>query len=378
MEAATTTGAAEAQVASAKPLICIVDGSSDVSGAFVAARREAILLADEADFVLLMSNRSRIPDEQLKAFVRVYRLPIVSLRRSVWVALMYLPALLYCSWLIRGILRRERCSRLQFNDFHFAHGAVLRALGYRGRIATWVRLDPLKFGTIGRLWLALARLSSDRLIAVSKYIRGRVAAPDVEIVFDPVPDVPVLMPSSEPNLVFMGSYQTIKGQKEAIEAFHRIAGKHPAARLIFYGSDLGLPGSQAYFAELQDQAKLGAGAERIEFRPIVKDPADALKSARAALCFSRSEPFGLVCQEASAYGIPMIATRSGGPEEIIEDGHTGYLVDVDDVAAMSNRMDQLLSDPELARRLGAAGPEIVRKRFRPSDYANSLRHIYDL
>ncbi|HET9813264.1 MAG TPA: glycosyltransferase family 4 protein [Sphingomicrobium sp.] len=363
----------------AKPVICIVDGSADVSGAFVAARREASLLGDVAEFVLLMSDKSRIPEDQLRSFARVYRLPIVSLRRSAWSALAYIPALLRCSLEIHRILRRERCGRLQFNDFHFAHGAVLRALGYRGRIVTWVRLDPRMFGKIGALWLALARRSSDRLVAVSEFIRRRVGLPGTEILFDPTPDVPVLgVSTAEPVLVFMGSYQRVKGQDAAIEAFDRIARRHGDARLAFYGSDMGLPGSIAFLDRLRDRARRGDGAGRIEFRPAVGDPAEVLKLARAALCLSRTEPFGLVCQEASACGIPVIATRSGGPEEIIEDGVSGYLVDVDDVAAIAARMDELLSDAALARKLGLAGAELVRTRFPAADYKAAFRNVFDL
>src|SRR5690349_13393018 len=189
------------------PVICIVDGSTDVSGAFIAARREAMLLADAAEFVLLTSNESRIDQDQLAPFARVHRLPLVSLQRSALSAIVYLPALLYCSWLVFRILRREKCTRLQLNDFHFAHGAVLRLLGYRGRIVTVIRSNPERFGSIGRLWLRLALGSSDELVAVSQSVRRRMPWPQrVQVLYDPTPDSPVLGASAEPNLVLMGNY----------------------------------------------------------------------------------------------------------------------------------------------------------------------------
>ncbi|HMJ06724.1 MAG TPA: glycosyltransferase family 4 protein [Chthoniobacterales bacterium] len=335
-------------------------------------------MAQDAEFVLFLSNKSRIAEDQLKPFARVYRLPLVSLRKSLGSALIYLLALLYCSWLMRGILRRERCERLQLNDFHFAHGAVLRMFGYSGRIVTWFRLDPARYGIIGSVWVRLARLSSNRLVVVSRYIRGQVRARTVDVVFDPVPETTMIGSSAEPNFVFMGSYQHLKGQDAAIDAFHRIAAKHERAELSFHGSDMGLPGSRAFLSELRKRAENGPGAGRIHFRPFVKDPADALGSARVALCFSRSEPFGLVCQEASAHGLPVIATRSGGPEEIVEDGVSGFLVDVDDVPAMARRMDELLSDIELARKFGVAGAALVRERFPAERYQQQFREIFGL
>jgi glycosyltransferase involved in cell wall biosynthesis len=74
----------------------------------------------------------------------------------------------------------------------------------------------------------------------------------------------------------------------------------------------------------------------------------------------------------------VVATRSGGPEEIIEDGVTGYLVDVGDVNAMAARMDKLLSDPRMARTMGLAGAELVRKRFPVEDYSKEIRRAFDL
>jgi glycosyltransferase involved in cell wall biosynthesis len=362
-----------------RPVICIVDGSTDVSGAFVAAQREGLLLADAAEFVLLTSNESRIGRDQLAPFVRVHRLPLVSVRRSAWSAFVYLPALLYCSWLMLRLLRREKCTRLQLNDFHFAHGAVLRFLGYRGRIVTLIRSNPERFGSIGRLWLRLALQSSDELVAVSESVRRRMSWPQrVQVLYDATPEAPVLGASAEPNLVLMGNYDPRKGHREAIQAFQKIADKHPSARLLLYGSDMGLAGQCANLLALQKAAREGPGADRIEFREFVAEPAEALRHARAALSFSHSESFSLVCQEASAHGIPVIATRSGGPEEIVADGMTGYLVDVGDVDAMAQRMDELLSDPGLARKLGMTGAQLVRARFSPSDYANAIRRLYQL
>lgn len=366
-------------MSAARPVICIVDGSTDVSGAFIAAQREAGSLADSAEFVLLTSKESRIGGAQLAPFARVHRLPLVSLRRSAWSALIYLPALLYCSSLMLRLLRRENCTRLQLNDFHFAHGSVLRLLGYRGRIVTFIRSNPERFGSIGRIWLQRALRMSDALVAVSESVRRRMPWPErVQLLYDATPDVPVLGASAEPNLVLMGNYDPRKGHGDAIAAFHRIADEHHSARLLLYGSDMGLAGQRANLLALRKAATDGPGHDRIEFREFVADPADALRDARAALSFSHSESFSLACQEASAHGIPVIATRSGGPEEIVEDGVSGYLVNVGDVDAMAQRMDELLSDPELARKLGMAGAELVRKRFSAREYARRMRQIFQL
>ena len=64
------------------------------------------------------------------------------------------------------------------------------------------------------------------------------------------------------------------------------------------------------------------------------------------------EPFGLVVAEAMASGLPVIASSSGGPAEMISDRRNGLLVDPTDVDALAAAMRELADDSELRRRLG--------------------------
>jgi alpha-maltose-1-phosphate synthase len=84
-------------------------------------------------------------------------------------------------------------------------------------------------------------------------------------------------------------------------------------------------------------------------------------------CYGRavnvSELLGLVVLEAMASGTPVVASRIGGLPEIIEDGQTGFLTPPGDVSALHERLDQLLRDPDLARRLGTNARAAVLDRF---------------
>lgn len=164
-------------------------------------------------------------------------------------------------------------------------------------------------------------------------------------------------------MLFVGNYIHGKGQQEAISAFQLIADRFPAATLVFHGGDMGLDKNRDYLAGLRRQAAAGPGAERIIFGPFLSDLADVRGRAGIALNFSHSESFSLTCLEASASGLPVIATRCGGPEEIIEHGVTGILVPVGDVPVMAEAMETLLGDGERAARMGEAGGEVVAQRF---------------
>ncbi|MFC1734805.1 glycosyltransferase [Candidatus Hydrogenedentota bacterium] len=75
------------------------------------------------------------------------------------------------------------------------------------------------------------------------------------------------------------------------------------------------------------------------------------------------EPFGLIAVEAMASGLPVIATRVGGLQTIVEDGVTGFLVEPGDSLALSEKIKLLLDNPKLRQEMGAKGRERAEKVF---------------
>jgi glycosyltransferase involved in cell wall biosynthesis len=78
---------------------------------------------------------------------------------------------------------------------------------------------------------------------------------------------------------------------------------------------------------------------------------------------SAKEGFGLVFIEAMAHGKPVIGARAGGAAEVIEHGLTGMLVEFGNVREIVRTLDDLLSKPELMRRMGEAGRKETQARF---------------
>jgi colanic acid/amylovoran biosynthesis glycosyltransferase len=90
---------------------------------------------------------------------------------------------------------------------------------------------------------------------------------------------------------------------------------------------------------------------------------DQLAWADVLLLPSLSEGISNAVLEAMAAGLPVIATRCGGMDEVIDDGADGFLVDVGDVEAMQDRLVRVADDRGLAARLGRAAGERARAEF---------------
>ncbi|TKJ35551.1 glycogen synthase [Blastococcus sp. CCUG 61487] len=95
------------------------------------------------------------------------------------------------------------------------------------------------------------------------------------------------------------------------------------------------------------------------------------------------EPLGIVNLEAAACGTAVVASAVGGIPEVVDDGRTGLLVphDPDDpdgfVDALAARMTELLTDPERAARMGAAGRERVLAEFGWPAIARQTVDVYE-
>ena len=116
---------------------------------------------------------------------------------------------------------------------------------------------------------------------------------------------------------------------------------------------------------------------RVTFAGFRHDVPSVLRAFDALALSSRTEGFSLATVQAMATGIPVVATRSGGPEEILEDGTTGRLVPTDDPAALAAAMRRLRDQPELRDRLAQAGPRSVRARFNRTAMIEAYQRLYD-
>ena len=89
-----------------------------------------------------------------------------------------------------------------------------------------------------------------------------------------------------------------------------------------------------------------------------------------------AEPSGRVIAEAMGYERPIVASCFGGPKEFIHDGVNGFLVDPRSTEEFAAKLVELLTDPALRRRMGAAGLQTALARFDNRTYAASIAEVY--
>jgi glycosyltransferase involved in cell wall biosynthesis len=91
---------------------------------------------------------------------------------------------------------------------------------------------------------------------------------------------------------------------------------------------------------------------------------------------SGQETSPMVIGEAMAVGVPVVATRTGGLPYLVQEGRTGWLVGVGDVAALADRVAQVLLDDAARSATAAAAREVAGRRFDPLVVATRARRVY--
>lgn len=156
-----------------------------------------------------------------------------------------------------------------------------------------------------------------------------------------------------------------KGHDVLIRAMPEILRRHPGATYVAAGG-----GAAADVERLRAVARAAGVEKRVVFTGYVP-AADVPRWYALADVFAmlsreegRSfEGFGLSYLEANACGKPVVAGRSGGVLDAVDEGRTGFLVDPLDERAAAEKLCLLLGDPALARTMGEAGRRRVLEGF---------------
>ena len=154
-------------------------------------------------------------------------------------------------------------------------------------------------------------------------------------------------------VLYLGRINRTKGLHTLVEAFSLVSKQSSEAVLVIAGPSSNEEEDE-YLRSLQrSSADLGVG-ERVIFTGKLNED-DKLSAYDLCSVFvlpSVYEPYGIVLLEAAAHGKPLLSSRTDGPLSIVRDGENGYTFAPGDPYELAQRMAQLLSDEDLAARLG--------------------------
>jgi starch synthase len=160
---------------------------------------------------------------------------------------------------------------------------------------------------------------------------------------------------TRPFILFVGRITRQKGVPHLLRAVRDI---DPAAQVVLCAGAPDTPEIDQEFRDLyQELSRVREGVHWIPQMLPRPEVIQLLTHAALFVCPSVYEPLGIVNLEAMACGTPVVASRVGGIPEVVDDGRTGVLVEVDDdfEAALARALDAVIGDPEGARRMGEAG-----------------------
>lgn len=236
----------------------------------------------------------------------------------------------------------------------------------------------------------------DHTVAVSEFVKeklmegGALRKGTISVIYNAVDDrlltTPVTdgsrmrerlgLPPSAFVIGIIGRLDPVKNHEDFLQAFKLVAERMPDVRAVVVGSEILVNQSLNYGTSIRRLAReLGVGDSVIfagfqDDMPAVYDVCDLI------VLTSHGEAFALVLVEAMARRRAVIATRCGGPAEIIGEDGCGVLVPVGNVDRLAQAMLQVASDRELRLQTAERGYRRVMERFTLDRQANQYEELY--
>ncbi|HEX8904119.1 MAG TPA: glycosyltransferase family 4 protein [Longimicrobiaceae bacterium] len=164
-----------------------------------------------------------------------------------------------------------------------------------------------------------------------------------------------------PGAPLVGAVGNLRADKDysvLLRAAAHLRDAVPGVRVVIAGA-----GGNEIERELRALSRELGVEETVVFAGFRPDPERVLRTLDVFVLSSRSEGFSLSTAQAMACGVPVVATRCGGPEEIVDDGATGLLVSPAAPDELADAVARLLRDPAARERMGRAGHERAQARY---------------
>lgn len=178
------------------------------------------------------------------------------------------------------------------------------------------------------------------------------------------------LPLHVPVVAIPGMLRPMKGHPFALRAVRGMLSAHPETIVVITGS-----GQASYEHELRSMVSKLSIEKSVRFIGTVNDMALLYRSADVVCIPSRAEPFGRTVIESMAIGTPVVASDVGGIREILQHERTGVLTPYDNENLLAARLNLLLGNEAMRRRLSRDAYTSALDRFKRSVYVKTIDRI---
>ncbi len=201
----------------------------------------------------------------------------------------------------------------------------------------------------------------DKFIVLTKGNLKEWPVNNAQVISNPLSFYPAEFSNVEnKKVIAVGKQCHQKGYDRLLQSWKLVTDKFPDWKLEIYGT---IEASEG----LSDLASSLNINENVTFFPPEKNIGEKYKNASIYTMSSRYEGFGMVLTEAMAYGVPCVSFDCPyGPSDIIADSEDGFLITNGDIKAFSDKLCELVKNPELRQTMGEKARENV-VRYKPEE-----------
>jgi glycosyltransferase involved in cell wall biosynthesis len=297
-----------------------------------------------------------------------------------------------CSWRLAKLLRREQVDLLHAHQYTpFFYGMTARVLCRRPPVlftehGRWYPDSPRRKRILANRLLLERR---DRIVGVGQSVRQALIDNEgfpcerVELIYNGVDMASFAkarpgraavrselgVHGDDVLILQVARLDPLKDHATAIRTLARVVQQGVRASLVLVGEGPEEP----KIHEIVSQQKL---ERHVRFLGLRTDIARLLSAADLVLLSSVSEGIPLTLIEAMAIGLPVVATRVGGVQEVVEEGKTGLLAPRGDDAALAQSVLQLAQDSALREHMGEIGRQRARALFSDDQMHDRYYQLY--
>lgn len=180
------------------------------------------------------------------------------------------------------------------------------------------------------------------------------------------------------RILEVGKYEERKNHKMMVRAFERLAGRYPVDLTIV--GEVSNDFHRKYYAELEEYIDSHGLSGRVTLKSNLKkaDMMEEYKKADLFVLPSTGEPGSVTNLEGMAFSIPVICGEDNGTACYIKQGKTGYVFRDNDEDDLVEKMDSIVGDPNVLKKMGENAYRHVKKHFQFDSYYEKVGRIMEL